>query len=256
MDQSIERARQIVAHSARIVVLTGAGISTDSGIRDFRGPNGVWTKDPTAEKMATLQTYMSEPDVRRRAWRNRLESPTWEAKPNAGHRALVDLERRGVLHTLVTQNVDGLHHAAGSDPGRVVEIHGTMRAVMCMSCGRRSPMPEVLERVRAGDEDPACTDMVADAPCGGILKSATISFGQDLVVGDLVRADQAARACDLVLAIGSTLSVYPAAGLVPTAQLAGAGVIIVNADPTEYDSIADVVVRGPISVVLPAIVGL
>ena len=256
MDQSIERARQIVADSQRIVVLTGAGISTDSGIPDFRGPNGVWTKDPAAEKMATLRTYMSEPDVRRRAWRNRLESPTWEAKPNAGHTALVDLERRGVLHTLVTQNVDGLHHAAGSDPDKVVEIHGTMRAVMCMSCDRRSPMLEVLERVRAGEEDPPCTDMVAGTPCGGILKSATISFGQDLVVEDLVRAEHAARACDLLLAIGSTLSVYPAAGLVPTAHLAGASLVIVNADPTEYDSIADVVVRGSISAILPAIIGL
>ena len=127
--------------ASRVVVLTGAGISTDSGIPDFRGPNGVWTKDPAAEKMATLQTYMSEPEVRRRAWRNRLESPTWQAKPNAGHRALVDLERRGVLHTLVTQNVDGLHQAAGSDPDLVVEIHGTMREVMCMSCGGRRPMP-------------------------------------------------------------------------------------------------------------------
>ena len=255
MDQSMERARQVVAQSTRVVVLTGAGISTDSGIPDFRGPNGVWTKDPAAEKMATLQTYMSEPDVRRRAWRNRLESPTWEAKPNAGHRALVDLERRGVLHTLVTQNIDGLHHAAGSDPDRVVEIHGTMRAVMCMSCGLRSPMPDVLERVRAGDEDPECTETAAGTPCGGILKSATISFGQDLVVEDLMRAEQAARACDLLLAIGSTLSVYPAAGLVPSAHLAGANVVIVNADPTEYDSIADVVVRGPISLVLPTIVG-
>jgi NAD-dependent deacetylase len=255
MDEDLDRARRIVAQATRVVVLTGAGISTDSGIPDFRGPHGVWTKDPAAEKMATLQTYMSEPDVRRRAWRNRLESPTWQAEPNAGHRALVDLERRGALHTLVTQNVDGLHQAAGSDPALVVEIHGTMREVMCMSCGWRRPMPDVLDRVRAGDEDPVCTESVAGAPCGGILKSATISFGQDLVVEDLIRAEQAARGCDLLLAIGSTLSVYPAAGLVPTAHLAGARVVIVNADPTEYDSIADVVVRGQISAVLPAIVG-
>ena len=149
------------------VVLTAAGISTDSGIPDFRGPNGVWTKDPAAEKMATLQTYMSEPEVRRRAWRNRLESPTWQAEPNAGHRALVDLERRGVLHTLVTQNVDGLHQAAGSDPDLVVEIHGTMREVMCMTCGGRRPMPDVLEPVLAGDEDPVCTESVAGASSAG-----------------------------------------------------------------------------------------
>jgi NAD-dependent deacetylase len=250
----LERARHILAASTRVVVLTGAGISTDSGIADFRGPNGIWTKDPTAEKMATLQTYMDDPEVRRRAWRHRLESRTWEAKPNPGHRALVELERRGVLHTLVTQNVDGLHQAAGTDPGRMVEIHGTMREVTCMSCGVRSAMPDVLRRVQAGEVDPACATVVGGAPCGGILKSATISFGQNLVPEDLLRAEQAAVACDLLLAVGSTLSVYPAAGLVPIAQRSGARVIIVNAEPTEYDALADVVVRGPISAVLPALV--
>jgi len=244
----------VLGTSARVVVLTGAGISTDSGIPDFRGPDGVWTKDPAAEKMATLQTYMTDPHVRRRAWRHRLESPTWEALPNPGHHALVTLERRGVLHTLVTQNVDGLHHAAGSDPDRVVEIHGTMRQVMCMSCDRRTPMPEVLARVRAGEEDPTCTASVGGATCAGILKSATISFGQNLVAEDLRRAEQAARGCDLLLAVGSTLSVYPAAGLVPSAHLSGGRVVIVNAEPTEYDGMADVVVRGQISVVLPAMV--
>jgi len=257
MDPEVDRARRLLAASARVVVLSGAGISTDSGIPDFRGPNGVWTKNPEAEKMATLQTYMGDPEVRRRAWRNRLESPTWAAQPNAGHRALVALEHRGVLHTLVTQNIDGLHQAAGTDPDRVVEIHGTMREVMCMSCGRRTPMPEVLERVRAGEQDPACTAAGAGAgeTCAGILKSATISFGQSLVAEDLVRAEHAARECDLLLAVGSTLSVYPAAGLVPCAHLSGARVVIVNAEPTEYDAVADVVVRGPISDVLPAIVG-
>jgi NAD-dependent deacetylase len=254
MDRELDRARRLLASRTRVVVLTGAGISTDSGIPDFRGPQGVWTKDPAAEKMATLQTYMSDPEVRRRAWRNRLESPTWEARPNAGHRALVALERRGVLDTLVTQNIDGLHQAAGSDPDRVVEIHGTMRQVVCMSCGMRTPMPDVLERVRAGEEDPACTVTVGGARCSGILKSATISFGQNLVPEDLARAERAAQACDLMLAIGSTLSVYPAAGLVPGAQRSGASVVIVNAEPTEYDGIADVVVRGPISSVLPAMV--
>jgi NAD-dependent deacetylase len=255
MDPDADRARRLLAASTRVVVLTGAGISTDSGIPDFRGPNGVWTKNPAAEKMATLQTYMADPDVRRGAWRNRLESPTWGAQPNEGHRALVHLEQRGVLDTLVTQNVDGLHQAAGTDPDLVVEIHGTMREVICMSCGTRTSMAEVLERVRGGEDDPPCTASADGVPCGGILKSATISFGQNLVVDDLMRAEQAARTCDLLLAIGSTLSVYPAAGLVPTAHLAGAGVVIVNAEPTEYDAIADAVVRGPISVVLPAIVG-
>ncbi len=253
--EPVEQARRIVADSRSIVVLTGAGISTDSGIPDFRGPQGIWTKNPEAERMATLQVYLSEPEVRRRSWRNRLESPTWEAQPNAGHRALVALERRGVLHTLVTQNVDGLHLDAGHDPARVVEIHGTMREVQCMSCGQRSTMTTVLDRVRAGDDDPTCEADTAPGRCGGILKSATISFGQNLVLDDLMRAEAAARACDLLLAVGSTLSVYPAAGLVPVAHGHSARVVIVNAEPTEYDGVADVVVRGQISEVLPAIVG-
>ena len=253
-DAGLARACELVNGSRKVVVLTGAGISTDSGIPDFRGPNGVWTKDPEAEKMATLHIYMSDPEVRRRSWRHRLASPTWAARPNAGHVALVALERRGLLDTLVTQNVDGLHHDAGNDPARIVEIHGTMREVMCMSCGDRRPMPEVLERVRGGEDDPACTAPVGAGPCGGILKSATVSFGQNLVPEDLRRAERAARTCDLLLAVGSTLGVYPAAGLVPSAHLAGARVVIVNAEPTEYDSVADVVVRGSISQALPVIV--
>ena len=255
VDDDIERARRIVARSSSIVVLTGAGISTDSGIPDFRGPQGVWTKNPEAEKLATLQVYMSDPEARRRSWQNRVESPTWDAQPNAGHLALVALERRGALHTLVTQNVDGLHLAAGHDATRVVEIHGTMREVQCMSCGDRLPMSIVLDRVRAGEDDPACEAYTATGLCGGILKSATISFGQNLVVEDLLRAEAAAHECDLLLAVGSTLSVYPAAGLVPVAHAGGARVVIVNAERTEYDHMADVVVRGPISEVLPAIVG-
>ena len=233
----------------RVVVLTGAGISTDSGIPDFRGPQGVWTKDPMAEKMSTLQHYMADPDVRKAAWKNRLESPAWHAKPNAGHLALVALERRGKLDTLITQNIDGLHQLAGSSPDRVVEIHGTMREVVCMMCGERAAMERALARVRAGETDPACRT------CGGILKSATISFGQQLVPTDVVRAEQAARRCDLMLAVGSTLSVFPAAGVVPVARDAGARVIIVNAQPTQMDDLADAVLRGSISEILPRIVG-
>jgi NAD-dependent deacetylase len=256
LDEAVDRARSIVAASRRIVVLTGAGISTDSGIPDFRGPEGVWTKNPEAERLSTLQAYMSEPEVRKQAWQSRLESPTWTARPNSGHRALVALERRAVLETLVTQNIDGLHQAAGHDPGRVIEIHGTMLFVACLSCGWRTPMPALLDRVRAGEDDPTCLEERPEGVCGGILKSATISFGQNLVVEDLVRSEEAARRCDLLLAVGSTLAVYPAAGLVPTARRAGAHVIIVNAEPTECDDIADVVVRGSISDVLPRIVSI
>jgi NAD-dependent deacetylase len=249
LEALIATARGWIDGAGRVVVLTGAGISTESGIPDFRGPQGVWTRNPEAEKMATIQHYMADPDVRKRAWKSRLESRSWLAEPNDGHRALVTLERRGKLDTLITQNVDGLHQAAGSSPARVVEVHGTMREVMCMTCGERAAMERALARVRAGEEDPACRS------CGGILKSATISFGQALVERDIRRAQDAARRCDLMLAVGSTLSVYPVAGVVPVAKEAGARVIILNAQPTEMDLLADAVLRASIGVVLPRLVG-
>jgi NAD-dependent deacetylase len=241
----VEQVRGWLAAARGVVVLTGAGISTDSGIPDFRGPQGVWTKDPAAEKMATLQNYMADPDVRRRSWQGRLTHPGWTAQPNAGHLALVRLEQRGTLDTLITQNVDGLHQQAGSSPERVIEIHGTMREVTCMSCGERAPMERALARVRAGEADPACRT------CGGILKSATISFGQGLVQEDLVRAQEAAERCDLMLAVGTTLAVFPIAGVVPVAKRAGARVVIVNAEPTAMDDMAHAVLRGSISAILP-----
>ena len=245
---AIERARALVADASAITVLTGAGISTDSGIPDFRGPQGVWTKNPAAEKMATLSHYLSDPEVRRRAWHNRLESPAWSAEPNDGHRALVTLEATGRLHTLITQNIDELHQQAGSDPARVVEIHGTVRRVKCMSCDERAPMERALERVRAGEDDPACRS------CGGILKSATISFGESLVVGDLERAERAAVECNLLLAVGSSLTVSPICNVVPIAHREGATLIIVNAEATPFDDLAAVVVREPIGTALPRIV--
>jgi NAD-dependent deacetylase len=245
---SIELARQLVQEAEQITVLTGAGISTDSGIPDFRGPKGVWTKNPDAEKTATLGHYLADPDVRRQAWQNRLASPAWTATPNNGHRSLVDLEATGRLHTLVTQNIDELHQQAGSDPDLVVEVHGTVRQVKCMACDERAPMERALDRVRAGEEDPACRS------CGGILKSATISFGESLVVADIERAERAAFECDLMLAIGSTLTVTPVCNIVPAAHASGAQLVIINAEPTPYDSIASAVVREPIGTALPKIV--
>lgn len=248
MDASEAHAGFVLAAAERVVVLTGAGISTDSGIPDFRGPNGVWTRDPAAEKASTLSHYVSDPEVRRAVWRNRLASPAWSAEPNAGHRALVELERQGRLHTLVTQNIDGLHQRAGSDPALVVEVHGTLHRVACLSCGETAPMERALERVRGGEEDPACRS------CGGILKSATISFGQSLVAEDIERAFAAAEACDVLLALGTSLTVQPVSRLVPTAKQAGAAVVILNAEPTPYDGLADAVVAGSISEVLPRLV--
>jgi NAD-dependent deacetylase len=250
----LAQAAALLGRARRILVLTGAGISTDSGIPDFRGPQGLWTKDPSAERMATFEVYVSDPDVRRRSWRHRLESSATQPRPNAGHRALLELERRGVLDTLVTQNVDGLHLAVGHDPSRVVEIHGNNSVVQCLSCGARWPMPVVVERVRRGEDDPACTEPGGAGTCGGILKAAVISFGQNLVPEDLARAEEAALRCDLILTVGTTLGVYPAAGLVPVARNAGASVVIVNGDPTELDTLADVVVRGRIGEVLPRLI--
>jgi NAD-dependent deacetylase len=246
---AVAQAAAMVDAAARIVVLTGAGISTDSGVPDFRGPKGVWTKNPEAEKQSTLEYYMSDPEVRRQSWLSRLDHQAWAAEPNDGHFALVALERRNKLSLLVTQNIDGLHELAGSDPERIVEIHGTMREVTCMACGWRGPMQETLDRVRSGEADPPCL------VCGGILKSATISFGQQLVEADIDRAFASAAACDLVLAVGTKLSVFPAANVVPIAARAGAGVVILNAEPTDMDDLADVIVSGQISDVLPIICG-
>jgi NAD-dependent deacetylase len=238
-------ARRLIAAATRIVVLTGAGISTDSGISDFRGPQGLWTKNPEAEKKADIRYYLSDPEIRKAGWKSRLTSPVFAAEPNPGHRAIVDIERSGRLLAIVTQNVDGLHQKAGSDPARVLEVHGNAHSVHCWSCGETAPTERVLERVRAGEEDPPCRT------CGGILKTTTISFGQSLVPEVIDAAQRAALACDLMLAVGSTLGVYPAAGLVPLAAQAGASVVIVNNQPTDFDGLADAVLRDPISEVLP-----
>lgn len=250
IDAAIDAARRLVGASSRIVVLTGAGISTDSGIPDFRGPNGLWTRTPDAEKLSSIDHYLADPEIRRRAWLGRLDHPAWTSDPNDGHAAIVRLDDLGRLHLLITQNVDGLHHESGLDPDRIVEIHGSIREVECLSCGFRGPMQETLDRVRSGEADPPCL------MCGdGILKSATISFGQGLVAADLDRAFDAARRCDLLVAVGTNLSVFPIANVVPLAARAGAPVVIVNGSPTEMDELATVVVRGSISEVLPRIVG-
>jgi NAD-dependent deacetylase len=229
----------------RIVVLTGAGISTESGIPDYRGPDGVWTKDPDAEKLVTLSYYLADPAIRRRSWLMRRDLEDAHPQPNPGHAALVDLERQGRLRALVTQNIDGLHQAAGSDPDRVLEIHGTVHAVVCTGCGSRTTMRSALDRLRAGEPDPACLI------CGGILKSATIYFGQVLDERVVAAAVAAAGDCDVFLAVGTSLQVWPAAGLVDIAVRSGARLVVVNAEPTPYDDVADLVVREPIGSSLP-----
>jgi NAD-dependent deacetylase len=250
MAGDIDRAGRWILSATRVVALTGAGISTESGIPDFRGPQGVWTKNPKAEKLSNIHYYMSDPDVRKAAWQQRLVHPAWHATPNSGHRALVDLEQSGRLHAVITQNIDGLHQRAGNSADKVIEVHGTVHEYICMRCGDRGPMQVVLDRVRGGEDDPPCTD------CGGILKSATISFGQALVPDVIERAMDAASESDVFLAIGSTLQVFPVAGAVPRAKSAGARIVILNAGPTGFDDMADVVIREQIGEVLPKLCSL
>jgi len=247
MDDRIDVVRQWIDASTAIVALTGAGVSTDSGIPDFRGPQGIWTRDPKAERLSNIHYYMTDPEVRRLSLRSRLDHPAWQARPNRGHLALVALERRGTLRALVTQNIDGLHQRAGNSPEKVIEVHGTLHEAICMKCGWRGPMQAVLDRVRGGEADPPCLK------CGGILKSATISFGQSLVPEVIGRAMDAADHADLLLAVGTSLQVYPGAGAVPLAKAAGARIVIVNGEPTPFDEQADAVLRAPIGQVLPAL---
>ena len=248
---AVAAARRLVDAAERVTVLTGAGISTDSGLPDFRGPKGLWTRDPAAERASNINVYVSDAEVRRSNWARRASGALWaDVEPNRGHEALVHLEERGKLQLLITQNVDELHQRAGSDPERVVEIHGTTRKVQCLACDYRDDIEVALERVRAGEEDPECP------LCGWILKSATVSFGQSLDPVDLDRAERASTECDLFLAVGTTLAVSPINRTAAIAVHSGARLVIVNGEATEFDSLADVLVRGSISEVLPAICGM
>lgn len=243
----LEQATEWVRAARRIVVLSGAGLSTDSGIPDFRGPNGLWKKDPAAERASTLQHYLADPELRKLAWQNRLAAPAFTAVPNAGHYALVELEQRGQLLAIVTQNIDGLHQASGIDPAKVIEVHGTVHWSRCWECNDRRPMSQMLDRVRAGEDDPPCEI------CGGIIKSDTVLFGQNLMPHVIDAAMVAAERSDLVLAVGSMLSVFPAANVVPRAKSAGARIIIANGEPTKMDRFADALLIGSLSEILPAL---
>ena len=245
------RAKAIIDEATSIGVLSGAGLSTASGIPDFRGPQGLWTTNPGAEALTDIETYVTDDEVRKLAWQSRLHSPVWTATPNAGHAALVDLERSGRLVGIVTQNIDGLHQAAGSDPDLIVEVHGSVRRAVCLKCGHEQPIEVVLERVENGDLDPRC--QVGDIACGGLLKSATISFGQQLNPLSMPRAAAIATSCDVLLCLGSTLGVYPVASIVPLAKEHGAKLIICNKGQTSMDDVADVLVDGDLAEILPAL---
>ncbi|WP_406199585.1 NAD-dependent deacylase [Kitasatospora sp. NBC_01560] len=231
-----------------IAVLTGAGISTDSGIPDYRGPNGLWQRDPKAQELVTIGPYLADPDVRRRAWLMRRDVGALAAEPNAGHRALVDLERSGLPLRVLTQNIDGLHQRAGLTARKVLELHGTAREVQCVDCRAVGPTEETLERVTAGEPDPPCR------ACGGVLRPRTVMFGEELDQAVLQQAESVAKACDVFVAVGTSLQVFPVAALPFVAVKAGARLIIVNGEPTPFDEAAAEVVREPISTALPALV--
>jgi NAD-dependent deacetylase len=252
----IDDARRLVESSSSVVVITGAGVSTGSGIPDFRGPDGIWTKDPGAERLSNIQAYMSSPEIRVAAWQRLLLARANPAQPNPAHRALAAFEHTGKLKALVTQNIDGLHIAAGSDPALVIEVHGNTRVTRCLRCGSETPTLVTLDRVLEGDLDPHCETLVAGVACGGLLKTAVVSFGQQLSQRDFARAEHLAKTCDLLMCVGSTLMVHPVAGLVPKAVSRGAHLLIVNADPTPFDHDADVVVRGDIPTVLGPLLGV
>jgi NAD-dependent deacetylase len=228
-----------------VAIMSGAGISTDSGIPDYRGPNGLWRRDPDAEKLATYEYYMGDPEIRRRSWQSRRAIWAARPEPNAAHRAIADLERSGVAVRVITQNVDGLHQRAGVSARKVLELHGSTQSVVCTACGARSPAPDALARLEAGEPDPPCRD------CGGILKTATVMFGEELDPEVLGQAARIARACTVMVAVGTSLQVYPAAGLVAMAADGGARLVIVNAEPTPYDDLASEVIREPIGTALP-----
>lgn len=273
---SLTEVRQWLHHASRVVVLSGAGISTDSGVPDFRGPAGVWTRDPSMQRLVDLDAWLGDRAVRAKGWQ---WLSTWsldELLPNKGHQAIVELHRQGKLLLCVTQNTEGLHERAGLPADRLVTIHGSRRHVNCMGrnqdhwldfsqkpttpeepasvsdvrsdCDFWCYSKEVLQRVEDGDDDPRCP------VCGFILKTANISFGQSLVQADIQRAMVAAKQCDLLLVVGTQLSVYPVADMVPIAKIAGARVVIVNAEPTAMDHLADVTIQGSISVVLPELI--
>jgi NAD-dependent deacetylase len=233
-----------------VAFLTGAGISTDSGIPDYRGPSGLWTRNPEHEKLVTYSYYMSDPEIRRRSWQMRRDLWAAGAAPNAAHHAIAELDSSGVAAVrVITQNIDGLHQAAGTPERKVLELHGTSRFVVCTSCAARGPIAEVFARLDAGEADPACLS------CGGILKTATVMFGEALDGDVLSEAAAIAKACTVMFAVGTSLQVYPAAGLVDLAVDAGARLVIVNASPTPYDEMAAEVVREPIGSALPRLLG-
>lgn len=245
-DEGVASAARILADKQRILIFTGAGISTDSGIPDFRGPNGVWTRVDPAE--FTLSRFLQNPETRRRSWQMRKESGILDAEPNGAHIALVKLWESGRMLAVVTQNIDGLHQRSGLPSRAVIELHGNAHLAVCVECRDQTPTREVLDRVAAGETDPACRE------CGGILKPDVVLFEEAMPILEMSRAMHLAYDADAVISIGSTLGVYPAAAVPMRAAETGAALVIVNQGETELDDLADVIVPGPTGEVIPALV--
>lgn len=245
-EEQLQDAIELIQPSRRIVVLTGAGISTESGIPDFRSPGSLWLQQPPV----SYQDFISKPEARQQYWQTRrtLAGQVAQARPNAAHHALVELERKGMLLGIITQNFDGLHQDAGSQPERVVELHGTSREAACTLCGARSSMQELLQCINVGETNPTCS------LCGGYMKAATILFGQRVPDAVLTRARAMAEECDLFLVIGSSLQVRPAAALPHLALAKDVPFVIINLQSTPLDDYADVILRAQAGVALPLIV--
>lgn len=231
----------------RITFLTGAGLSTAAGIPDFRGPQGVWTRDPLAERMSTLSWYLKSPEVRERAWQMRLESGIWAASPTEAHHRIAQAENQADVKAVVTQNTDGLHTLAGSSPDKVLEVHGSARTWQCEDCDATGPMEDQIRRVKDGEPDPSCPQ------CGGITRATTILFEEMLKTDVIEAAFEAAENCDWIIAVGTSLSVTPVAHMFPTAIEAGARGMILNAEPTAFDPYAEEVVRGDLQETVPRV---
>lgn len=246
MERRIEEARRLLGRSRRIVAFTGAGISTESGIPDFRGPRGVWARFDPDE--FSLPNFLRSVHARRRFWQFAAELGALlaAARPNAGHLAIAELERRGTCSGVITQNIDRLHQRAGSR--RVIELHGDAETAVCMTCGAELPSSALPERAARNDGDPRCPR------CSGILKPRTVLFGEALPEKALAQAEKLARKSDLLLVVGSSLAVQPAASLVPMAHRSGAAVVIVNLDATPSDGLAEVVLHGRAGELLPRLV--
>jgi NAD-dependent deacetylase len=251
----VDIARSALAARSRLLFLTGAGLSTAAGISDYRGPEGIWTKDPAAERASRAEVYASDPEVRHAAWGRLLARLDDPPRPTRAHETLVELEGTGRLLGVVTQNVDGLHRVAGTDAERLIEIHGTLAQVRCLRCGRRQATGAVLARVHGGESDPHCDAVTFVGPCDGILSADIVRFGEPLDPAKAALARAWVTEADALVAVGTSLTVYPVAGLVHDALARGTPVVIVNAQATPFDDAATVVVHDDVQRALPAMLG-